>query len=631
METNNYNINEELHGEKTKENNNNIIKSNKSYSKLLNSLQNKNINNQFEKKLREEKNIYYVPICREEGCNGNLKISIDETKFLVNYICENNENHVYFNNLFFETFERCYLKEKIIYACFNCSKSIENSEKYKCLECDNYYCSSCFLLDRHIQKNFKNLTNLNIGKNKCPKDQSEIIYYSINCNQKICFFCFKRNKEDNPHKNHNIINILDKIPTNDEINNLKDKILKKSNAFDSFIKSLDKWQNTLNKKIERIKQKLRSEIRILNKLFFNFNINYIDYTYYSNFHSFLHCLKDYDNEYLKGFMESKSFEDKTKFIFNLITLEEPKSGIEEIKFSPKKLLDLDAEILENFTDDLLLHKESNFHFEHGIQLIKYYKNKDSFLIINQINFKENIHSLNFSPDKKKIYVCLEDKKAIKIINYNPIKNNLKLSEENIETNSNGHFKKCIHINNNSLIAIDNLILYIWIKDDINSNKYTNIEKIKFKEEIYDICKINDDNLIISQKSKITFLNLKNLSERKNIKKIDSTSENNNLILIKDYILVNCEKGIAIISLKTKEMIQYIEWDKKSALKLFKDYIYIFGKDNIIYKFYVFENNLKLLSKIIINKKNFSAYNIYVNNEETFIWGNSLFRLIKDEN
>ena len=49
METNNYNINEELHGEKTKENNNNIIKSNKSYSKLLNSLQNKNINNQFEK------------------------------------------------------------------------------------------------------------------------------------------------------------------------------------------------------------------------------------------------------------------------------------------------------------------------------------------------------------------------------------------------------------------------------------------------------------------------------------------------------------------------------------------------------------------------------------------------------
>ena len=223
------------------------------------------------------------------------------------------------------------------------------------------------------------------------------------------------------------------------------------------------------------------------------------------------------------------------------------------------------------------------------------------------------------------------KKPIKIINYNPLKNNLKLSEENIETNSNGHFKKCIHINNNSLIAIDNLILYIWIKDDINSNKYTNIEKIKFKEEIYDICKINDDNLIISQKSKITFLNLKNLSERKNIKKIDSTSENNNLILIKDYILVNCEKGIAIISLKTKEMIQYIEWDKKSALKLFKDYIYIFGKDNIIYKFYVFENNLKLLSKIIINKKNFSAYNIYVNNEETFIWGNSLFRLIKDEN
>ena len=102
------------------------------------------------------------------------------------------------------------------------------------------------------------------------------------------------------------------------------RILKKSNAFDSLIKYLDEWQKTLNKKIERIKQNLRIEIKLLKKLFLNFNINHIDYTYYSNFHSFLDSLKNYDNEYLKGFMESKSFEDKTKFIFNLITLEEPK-------------------------------------------------------------------------------------------------------------------------------------------------------------------------------------------------------------------------------------------------------------------------------------------------------------------
>ena len=37
-------------------------------------------------KIDEDK--YYIPNCREEGYEGNLKISIDKEKFLVKYICE---------------------------------------------------------------------------------------------------------------------------------------------------------------------------------------------------------------------------------------------------------------------------------------------------------------------------------------------------------------------------------------------------------------------------------------------------------------------------------------------------------------------------------------------------------------
>ena len=82
----------------------------------------------------------------------------------------------------FETFERFYLKENTIEKCYFCSKNLDNKEKYQCFDCEKLYCSSCFLLDIHIQKNFK---NLKIITSKCPQDQNELIYYCLNCKKKF--------------------------------------------------------------------------------------------------------------------------------------------------------------------------------------------------------------------------------------------------------------------------------------------------------------------------------------------------------------------------------------------------------------------------------------------------------------
>ena len=81
--------------------------------------------------------------------------------------------------------------------------------------------------------------------NKCPKDQSDIIYYYLQCKQKMCFCCFKKNEENNLHQNHNIINILKEMPTLYQLNNLKER------TFDSLIKSLDEWNIELNNKIKK--------------------------------------------------------------------------------------------------------------------------------------------------------------------------------------------------------------------------------------------------------------------------------------------------------------------------------------------------------------------------------------------
>ena len=66
-------------------------------------------------------------------------------------------------------------------------------------------------------------------------------------------------------------------------------------------------------------------------------------------------------------------------------------------------------------------------------------------------------------------------------------------------------------------------------------------------------------------------------------------------------MVNCLNGIAIISTKTKELIQYIEnWEDFKRKKIYKpnqDYIYISNSLNDLFKFSFNEYNLELFEKI----------------------------------
>ena len=95
-----------------------------------------------------------------------------------------------------------------------------------------------------------------------------------------------------------------------EINSFKEVILEKEKAYEEFFKSLDEWQVELNKKIERIKRNLRSEIRLLKKLFFNFNQDYMDYNYYNEFHYFFKNNENsfFNDKYLKKFTNSPNFD-----------------------------------------------------------------------------------------------------------------------------------------------------------------------------------------------------------------------------------------------------------------------------------------------------------------------------------
>jgi len=296
--------NEDIQKKGLQETKENLNDSNKSNSQSLDIIKNsKNEQNSAENK-------YYIPKCRYKGCDGVMKITISEDKLLISGTCQKNKEHS-FSNLFFEIFEKFYLKENYIEYCFKCHLNLETKNKYECRKCGKIYCSKCFISEEHIKKDLK---NLKLITNKCPKDENILVYFCSKCSEKVCSICIRQEDENNPHVYHDIIDILGSMPSNNQLEELKEKILKKSDAFDSLIKSLEEWQNELNNRLERIKRNLKNEIKILKKLFWNFNINYMDYTYFSNFNKVFDNLEIYNNEYLKQFMKTCDFIKKTKHI-----------------------------------------------------------------------------------------------------------------------------------------------------------------------------------------------------------------------------------------------------------------------------------------------------------------------------
>ena len=139
--------------------------------------------------MKKEENLLskcYYPCCSR--CKGILKIFFNDN-FTINYECENDENHKK-ENIYFETLERFYIKEKVFECCKKCNKNLESDNKYICEECKNIYCNICFLSDEHIKNDIK---KLNIKTNKCKLHQSVLNYYCIDCKKNICIGCLKIN------------------------------------------------------------------------------------------------------------------------------------------------------------------------------------------------------------------------------------------------------------------------------------------------------------------------------------------------------------------------------------------------------------------------------------------------------
>ena len=81
-------------------------------------------------------------------------------------------------------------------------------------------------------------------------------------------------KDSNKHDSQVIHNYSDLMQSLYKRDNLKNKLLEKSNHIEILIEKIDNWVREIIKKTEELKQNLKDEISLFSKIVNNFNYYY---------------------------------------------------------------------------------------------------------------------------------------------------------------------------------------------------------------------------------------------------------------------------------------------------------------------------------------------------------------------
>ena len=313
-----------------------------------------------------------------------------------------------------------------------------------------------------------------------------------------------------------------------------------------------------------------------------------------------------NNVFLKKFNDLETIEEKIENLMNVIIYKE-KTSVEDKDYFLEKMPQVESGIFSKINDTFFFNF-SDQTYTAELQRYKKEENDIYYLPRSRIKMKSKIESVSVSTKSNRIYACLSYRKIIKIFEYNLQKKAMKLCEEEIndednQSNQSIRFNKCIELIDDYLATSDSNNICIWKKDS-HSLLYSNIKKMYLNEEINDLLLI-DNNYFISSSSDekiINFFNMENMEIEKILCDIDSINSNNCLFLLKDYVIIDCIEGIAILYTKTKELVQYI----KNFCRYKKGKTIYTGNNNNIY---IFDRRFSNFN--IINMKFFEGYFITI--------------------
>ena len=524
----------------------------------------------------KNENKIFLPKCKE--CEGFLSFTINPLNFTLNAECELNKKHIY-NNIFFKTFERFYLKEKEENICSKCFKNLENTEIIKCEICNCIYCCKCYITDVQINGH-KEITYIK-NKNNCNKHFSNFIGYCFNCKENICINCIKK---DDSHINHKTEIFIEEIPSLKDVDNLNQNFQKKKVYNDNIIKKIDEWKAKILSKIEELKQNLRDEISLFQKIINNYNYTFGNYTINRSFKIINEYFEKFRNENLYKFSKANNFEKETEILFEIFKC------LGKKKFPENRHFNLTLK--ESFNNINLIERTINdCYIEYSeskyLDICYYGKDEDEIYTVlgesKRMEFLEEIYSITNSTIENKILLCLLQKKNVKIVDYNILEEAFDINENEIIDNSItriNQFYKCIQINKNKFLTSDSDFIKLWLD---HSDHFEKVNQIEINALTLDLLLVNEEYFISSQPNvkTLTLYNKDNLEQIKIIPDTDCLDSNHSLFKIKNkYILINCYKGIGLFLIKTKELIQYFECFDSNNIKIScddKDNIYIISQ------------------------------------------------------
>ena len=392
------------------------------------------------------------------------------------------------------------------------------------------------------------------------------------------------------------------------------------------IEKIDRWKREIIKKVEQLKQNLKDEISFMEKIIFNYNYSFENYTYFKLFRTIEIYVKNTKNDILEQFYKENNFEKQTDIliqnIFKFLGKKLAKEEYKIIKRTFENKCKINNAILERINGQFFALKSNyNIHLCYYNEL-----EKKMTQCKEKVELGQEIYSISVSTIKNKILICLLNNNNVKIIDYNLKDKKLELNKKDISrislSKENSHFYKCIQVKEDYFLTSDEKYITIWAE---NSDNFKEIKNFEINTITYDLLLIDDNYFISSQPGNktLTLYDIKNLSELKIISDIDcSYSHNIFFILKKKYIIIQCNKGIGLFLIKTKELVQYFEYDNSNDKRI--------SCDN---NYNIFILSMKIESKNYKNNffyNNNYFYNNFNNDYNDYIYKIKTANIIDDE-
>ena len=315
--------------------------------------------------------------------------------------------------------------------------------------------------------------------------------------------------------------------------------------------------------------------------------------------------------------------------------------IEELKQSGIKRLNLQQRInTTNVATNINIFQKDKI-------MVTFFGGKLIFYSIDLIKYEfiELLYTKEFSYNAYNAFEMEQNNNLVLVYGYPGIKileidisnnkgkegNKYKLIQELNCGEYNKEIIKVLELNKNTLASISTDYLLIWEKTDVNkyeykiSNKILNFAKYENLLILSNMLKLEDNYIVLLKqtnsnmtKSSVDFVEItdKDINEKKlvNIDVSPLDTGNNNLIMFnqnEQIFLLGCLNGLAIMSGKYMELIQFIEINQriKNIDIFFDKFVFLYGKfentnQEKEYIFYQFQTNEKKIENVEkINKNN----------------------------